>query len=156
MDLYVGVSEVNDHKISPYQWMERHFFARQIPRDWNSLLDLYLNFHGRLGRVELALRGALLLGGTSCLTFFLMGCVFIFTLFESGVGAIALMGLWLLTYFVMFLCGLSLLARRFHDMDKSGWWVLLILVPILNLATYIYLLIKKGTNGANRVGAVPE
>ena len=41
-------------------------------------------------------------------------------------------------------------------MDKSGWWVLLILVPILNLATYIYLLIKKGTNGANRFGAVPE
>ena len=103
MDLYVGTPEVNDHKISPYQWMERHFFARQIPRDWTSLLDLYLNFHGRLGRVELALRGALLLGGTSCLTFFLMGCVFIFTLFESGVGAIALMGLWLLAYFVMFL-----------------------------------------------------
>lgn len=49
MDLYVGTPEVNDHKISPYQWMERHFFARQIPRDWTSLLDLYLNFHGRLG-----------------------------------------------------------------------------------------------------------
>ena len=156
MDLNVGMPEMKEAKISPYQWMERHFFFFFFSRDWSSLLDLYLNFHGRLGRVELALRGALLLGGTSCLTFFLLGCVFLFTLFESGVGAIALMGLWLLTYFVMFLCGLSLLARRFHDMDKSGWWVLLILVPILNLATYIYLLVKKGTSGANRFGAVPE
>ena len=66
------------------------------------------------------------------------------------------MGLWLLTYFVMFLCGLSLLARRFHDMDKSGWWVMLFCVPIVNLATYIYLMTKKGTPGANRFGGVPE
>lgn len=156
MDLHVETSAIKNEKLSPYQWMERHFFARQIPRDWASLLDLYLNFYGRLGRVELALRGALLLGGASCLTFFLMGCVFIFTLFESGVGAIALMGLWMLTYLVMFLCGLSLLARRFHDMDMSGWWTLLFLVPILNLATYIYLMVKKGDSGANRFGGVPE
>lgn len=132
------------------------FSPGRFPGTGPSLLALYLNFHGRLGRVELALRGALLLGGASCLTFFLMGCVFLFTLFESGVGAIALMGLWLLTYFVMFLCGLSLLARRFHDMDKSGWWVMLFCVPIVNLATYIYLMTKKGTPGANRFGGVPE
>ena len=156
MDLNGGMVENKLENLSPYQWMEQHFFARQIPRDWPSLLALYLNFHGRLGRVELALRGALLLGGASCLTFFLMGCVFLFTLFESGVGAIALMGLWLLTYFVMFLCGLSLLARRFHDMDKSGWWVMLFCVPIVNVATYIYLMTKKGTPGANRFGGVPE
>ena len=86
MDLNGGMVENKLENLSPYQWMEQHFFARQIPRDWPSLLALYLNFHGRLGRVELALRGALLLGGASCLTFFLMGCVFLFTLFESGVG----------------------------------------------------------------------
>ena len=156
MDLNGGMVENKLENLSPYQWMEQHFFARQIPRDWPSLLALYLNFHGRLGRVELALRGALLLGGASCLTFFLMGCVFLFTLFESGVGAIALMGLWLLTYFVMFLCGLSLLARRFHDMEKSGWWVMLFCVPVVTLATYLYLMTKNGTQGANRFGGVPE
>lgn len=63
MDLNGGMVENKLENLSPYQWMEQHFFARQIPRDWPSLLALYLNFHGRLGRVELALRGALLLGG---------------------------------------------------------------------------------------------
>lgn len=57
-----------NERLSPYQWMERHFFARQIPWDWASLLELYLNFHGRLGRVEMALRGALLLAGTGLVT----------------------------------------------------------------------------------------
>ena len=60
MDLNGGMVENKLENLSPYQWMEQHFFARQIPRDWPSLLALYLNFHGRLGRVELALRGALL------------------------------------------------------------------------------------------------
>ncbi|WP_159429672.1 DUF805 domain-containing protein [Acidaminococcus timonensis] len=145
-----------NERLSPYQWMERHFFARQIPRDWASLLELYLNFHGRLGRVEMALRGALLLAGTGLVTFFLMGCVCLFTLFESGVGAIALLGLWMLTYLVMMVCGISLFVRRFHDMDRSGWWVLLLFIPVVHLAVYIYLLIRKGTEGDNRFGAVPE
>ena len=69
--------------------MEQHFFARQIPRDWPVPACSVSELPRPSGRVELALRGALLLGGASCLTFFLMGCVFLFTLFESGVGAIA-------------------------------------------------------------------
>lgn len=156
MELMEKVAAGKNERLSPYQWMERHFFARQIPQNWASLLDLYLNFHGRLGRVELALRGALLLAGSSFVTFFLLGCVVIFSIFESGVGAIALMGLWLLTYLVMGICGISLFVRRFHDIGRSGWWVLLLLVPVVQLAVYIYLLIRKGTEGDNRYGAVPE
>lgn len=37
-------------------------------------------------------------------------------------------------------------VRRLHDSNKSGWWLLL---PLYNL----YLLIRKGTEGANRFGA---
>ncbi|WP_303815602.1 DUF805 domain-containing protein [Acidaminococcus timonensis] len=156
MELKDGMAAGKNERLSPYQWMERHFFARQIPQNWASLLDLYLNFHGRLGRVELALRGALLLAGSCFVTFFLLGCVCIFSLFESGVGAIALLGLWMLTYLVMGICGLSLAVRRFHDIGRSGLWVLLLFVPVVQLAVYIYLLIRKGTEGDNRFGAVPE
>jgi uncharacterized membrane protein YhaH (DUF805 family) len=43
--------------------------------------------------------------------------------------------------------------KRFHDRDKSGWWVLLALIPIIGA---IWLLIEcgflKGTPGPNRFG----
>jgi uncharacterized membrane protein YhaH (DUF805 family) len=43
--------------------------------------------------------------------------------------------------------------KRFHDRDKSGWWVLIGLIPIIGV---IWLLIElgllKGTLGPNRFG----
>jgi uncharacterized membrane protein YhaH (DUF805 family) len=43
--------------------------------------------------------------------------------------------------------------KRFHDRDKSGWWVLIGLIPIIG---GIWLLIElgflKGTPGPNRFG----
>jgi len=43
--------------------------------------------------------------------------------------------------------------KRFHDRDKSGWWVLIALIPIIGA---IWLLIEcgflKGTPGPNRFG----
>jgi uncharacterized membrane protein YhaH (DUF805 family) len=43
--------------------------------------------------------------------------------------------------------------KRFHDRDKSGWWVLIGLIPVIGA---IWLLIElgflKGTPGPNRFG----
>ena len=43
--------------------------------------------------------------------------------------------------------------KRFHDRDKSGWWVLIGLIPIIGP---IWLLVEcgflKGTPGPNRFG----
>lgn len=33
----------------------------------------------------------------------------------------------------------SLCARRLHDIGKSGWWSLLVLVPIINTLMIFYL-----------------
>lgn len=43
---------------------------------------------------------------------------------------------------------IALLARRMHDNDKSGWFML---IPLYNL----YLAIIKGTDGSNRFGPDP-
>jgi uncharacterized membrane protein YhaH (DUF805 family) len=44
--------------------------------------------------------------------------------------------------------------KRFHDRDKSGWWVLIVLIPIIGA---IWLLIElgflKGTPGPNQFGS---
>ena len=42
--------------------------------------------------------------------------------------------------------------KRLHDVDKSGWWALIMLIPLVNLCLGIYLLFAKGTEGSNRFG----
>ena len=62
--------------------------------------------------------------------------------------------------FIVFLAliipGLAVTIRRFHDLDKSGWWMLIGLVPIIGS---IWLLIEcgllRGTEGPNRFGPDP-
>lgn len=45
--------------------------------------------------------------------------------------------------------------RRMHDLGKSGWWFLLILVPFVNFFFALYILFKKGTEGENEYGPDP-
>lgn len=51
---------------------------------------------------------------------------------------------------------LAISAKRWHDRDRSGWWVLLALVPVLG---WLWLLLAngclRGTPGANRYGVPP-
>lgn len=51
--------------------------------------------------------------------------------------------------------GISLQVRRFHDLDKSGWFVLVAFVPIISIIVPIFLFFVKGTEGRNRFGADP-
>lgn len=43
-------------------------------------------------------------------------------------------------------------ARRLHDTDRSGWWQLLGLIPIVGWIIVIVFLAQKGTPGSNRFG----
>ncbi len=45
-------------------------------------------------------------------------------------------------------------VRRLHDGDRSGWWYLLVMIPLVNLYI-LYLMIIKGTTGENRFGPDP-
>jgi uncharacterized membrane protein YhaH (DUF805 family) len=51
---------------------------------------------------------------------------------------------------------LAVYAKRWHDRDKSGWWVLLNLVPVIG---WLWALIDngflRGTDGPNRYGPDP-
>lgn len=46
--------------------------------------------------------------------------------------------------------------KRFHDMNRSGWFAILMLIPILNLAVGLFWLgFVMGTEGENRYGDDP-
>ena len=51
---------------------------------------------------------------------------------------------------------LAVLIKRWHDRDKSGWWVLINLIPIFGVIwTWIECGLFRGTAGPNRFGDDP-
>jgi uncharacterized membrane protein YhaH (DUF805 family) len=44
-------------------------------------------------------------------------------------------------------------TRRLHDIDKSGWWQLLPIVPVLGAIALLVMFCLKGTPGPNRFDA---
>jgi len=51
---------------------------------------------------------------------------------------------------------LAVSIRRLHDSDRSGWWLLLGLVPMVGEIIVLVFMVLKGTRGANRFGADPR
>jgi uncharacterized membrane protein YhaH (DUF805 family) len=51
--------------------------------------------------------------------------------------------------------GLAVGARRLHDIDRSAWWLLVGLVPVVGGIVLIVWFATRGTPGPNRFGAGP-
>lgn len=47
-------------------------------------------------------------------------------------------------------------VRRLHDTDRSGWWLLIGLIPIIGGLVLLYFLILDGTEGGNSYGPNPK
>ncbi|MGL5324217.1 MAG: DUF805 domain-containing protein [Aeromonas sp.] len=50
---------------------------------------------------------------------------------------------------------LAVAARRLHDTDRSAWWLLLGLIPIIGTLVLIYFMVCNGQQGPNRFGDDP-
>lgn len=58
-------------------------------------------------------------------------------------------------FLLLGIAGLMLNIKRCHDLDKTGWFVLLLAVPLLNAVVLLYLLFARGTYGDNAYGPDP-
>lgn len=56
---------------------------------------------------------------------------------------------------ILFLPYIAVEIRRMHDINKSGWFILLNLVPFIGFIIVLVMLIEKGTLGKNRFGEYP-
>jgi len=54
----------------------------------------------------------------------------------------------LVTLVVFGLPGISLAVRRLHDIGKSGWWLLLIFIPLIGIIWLIVLWTRPSISGA--------
>lgn len=61
----------------------------------------------------------------------------------------------MLASLALLLPSLAVGARRLHDTDRSGWWLLIILVPVIGWIVLLVFFCSRGTVGPNRFGADP-
>ena len=47
-------------------------------------------------------------------------------------------------------------VRRLHDINRSGWWLLVSLVPLIGWVIAIYFAVKEGDAGNNQYGVNPK
>ncbi|MBL0717518.1 MAG: DUF805 domain-containing protein [Desulfosarcina sp.] len=56
-------------------------------------------------------------------------------------------------FIIVLWIALSIQVKRWHDRDKSGWWVLINLIPIIGQVWgFIECCVLRGTVGDNRFG----
>lgn len=69
-------------------------------------------------------------------------------------GALSYVGfaLMMLLILALLLPSLAVQVRRFHDMDKSGWFVLINFVPYVGGFIVMVMMMMEGTPGPNRFG----
>lgn len=110
--------------------------------DWGHLL---FAFDGRINRAKFWIG----IGATWLVAFVVIGIV---AAMNSTFGYI-IAGVF---YIGLIWVGLAISIKRWHDRDKSGWWILISFIPIIGP---IWALVEtgflEGTNGPNQYGPDP-
>ncbi len=55
----------------------------------------------------------------------------------------------------LLLPNLAVTVRRLHDVDRSGWWILINFVPVVGSIILLVFAMLPGTPGENRFGLAP-
>jgi len=126
-------------------------------------MDLFLSFNGRINRAKWWL-GLLVLFVAQMVIWFILGSVLgMSTMGGDPADAEAMMqnmtAMMIPTIIIVIILiypALALYAKRWHDRNKSGWWSLILLVPVVgSIWVLIELGILRGTDGDNRYGPDP-
>ena len=73
----------------------------------------------------------------------------------SNINEVATLGpTYIFLYFLFFIPSLSLYIRRLHDIDRSGWWLLIAIIPFIGIITLIFFWCLKGSQNRNTYGDV--
>ena len=57
---------------------------------------------------------------------------------------------------IIFIPGLALTIRRLHDTGKSGWYILVALIPIVGGIIVLYFLVQDSQQEQNEYGISPK
>jgi uncharacterized membrane protein YhaH (DUF805 family) len=117
--------------------------------DWYlKVLKNYFGFSGRARRKEYWMFG--LISAVISIALAIVDAV-VSSGGESGIGVLGL-----LYSFAVLIPSLGVSVRRLHDTNRSGWWLLIGLVPLLGAIVLLVFVLTEGTHGANNYGADPK
>jgi uncharacterized membrane protein YhaH (DUF805 family) len=51
---------------------------------------------------------------------------------------------------------LAVTVRRLHDIDRTGWWILINLIPLIGTIVLLVFAVTDGTPGSNQYGPNPK
>ena len=106
------------------------------------VLKKYAEFSGRARRKEFWMY-----------TLFNVIIMVVLTVIDGFIGIPILSGIYALG---VLLPGIAVSARRMHDIGKSGWWLLIGLVPFLGAIVLIIFFVMDSNPGDNRFGPNPK
>lgn len=107
-----------------------------------ALTTNYCNFNGRSSRSEF--------WWYYLFTFILSAIINLFTSDTTATAGSGIIGL------ILLLPGLGLAVRRMHDIDKSGWWVLINFIPLVGFIIFLVWAAKDSQPTPNQYGPVPN
>jgi len=61
----------------------------------------------------------------------------------------------IVAYIMLVVTGFFIGVKRLHDVNKSAWFLLLFLIPLVNIFFGLYMLFARGTDGPNNYGPPP-
>ena len=116
-------------------------------------------FSGRIGRLRYLAYGSgitLILVGLYVVMVAIIGAAGAFGSItaESGL-PIALIIVMSVFYIGTFFFSIMFGKRRLNDLNRNGWWVLLFIIPVLNVLLAIYLIFFSGNKEHNNYGPPP-
>ena len=106
--------------------------------------EMFFKTKGRLNRKRYVLRGCII-------SFIFMICTGIPSAMENT----SLMAIGIILCIPLIISGTMLSIRRCHDLNHSGYYVLLMGTPVIGMIISLLLLFKKGTDGSNQYGPDP-
>ncbi len=112
----------------------------------NVVFNNYANFEGRARRREYWL-------------FYLANAIIYLISFLFCLGldySILIDAVWGILGLVLLIPGLALSVRRLHDTNRSGWWLLISLIPIIGTIIFFVFSVLPGTEGENEYGPDPK
>ncbi|WP_375288032.1 DUF805 domain-containing protein [Sphingomonas sp.] len=75
---------------------------------------------------------------------------------DAGGMSVIAIGLFLIYAVGVIVPSLAVQVRRFHDQDKSGWFLLLNFIPYVGGLIVLVFMCIEGTKGENRFGPDPK
>lgn len=119
---------------------------------YKKVLNQYADFEGRARRTEYWM--FTLVNMLIMLPLYIIG--FIGMTSESSLLSTVGFGLYMLYGFAVLVPSLAVGVRRLHDTGKSGWMLLVSIIPIIGFFWLLFLLISEGDRGDNQYGPDPK